>query len=345
MKHVKYFIVVAASMTVVACTPSADDVTASNDRPAPAPATVQVPAADNESVSASPVVQTLNLPDTIVAERGGFVPEGVEYDQANGRFLTGSLSEGSIFELGLDGSVTAIITDPALVSTIGIEVDEARDRILAANANSLVFQGESTGQAGLAVFSLTTGERLAMIDLGGLLDVADDALLFANDVAIADDGTAYVTDTMQNVIYRVDTNYQASLFYTFPDLEEPALNGIEYHPDGYLIIADTTSGAIYKMPIDDPDATSTVEIAEALAGADGIVWRADGALVVVQNSATDGKTTLLVSNDGWASATVVGVALHTGQATTGAAVGGEIYSIQPHFTDQAPPTLHRAVFK
>ena len=41
-------------------------------------------------------------PAMIVAERGGFIPEGVEYDTANGRILTGSLSEGSIFHIHND---------------------------------------------------------------------------------------------------------------------------------------------------------------------------------------------------------------------------------------------------
>ena len=36
------------------------------------------------------------LPDVIVAERGGFIPEGVEYDMMNGCLLTGSLTEGSV---------------------------------------------------------------------------------------------------------------------------------------------------------------------------------------------------------------------------------------------------------
>lgn len=81
----------------------------------------------------------MNIPDVITAERGGFVPEGIEYDRANGRFLTGSLADGSIYEVGLDGSLTAFIMDPALVSSVGIEADEARDRLLVTNSNAAVF--------------------------------------------------------------------------------------------------------------------------------------------------------------------------------------------------------------
>ena len=80
------------------------------------------------------------LPDLIVAERGGFIPEGIEYDMANGRLLTGSLSEGTIFEIHPDGSVVPAVSDPDLVSSVGIEVDELRDRLLVANSDFAVFQ-------------------------------------------------------------------------------------------------------------------------------------------------------------------------------------------------------------
>ena len=60
----------------------------------------------------------------IVAERGGFIPEGVEYDTTSGRILTGSLSEGSIFHIQNDGQVVTVVSDPDLVSSVGIEVDE-----------------------------------------------------------------------------------------------------------------------------------------------------------------------------------------------------------------------------
>ena len=55
----------------------------------------QPPAAATEPEAAASTPEP--LPAMIVAERGGFIPEGVEYDTANGRLLTGSLSEGSIF--------------------------------------------------------------------------------------------------------------------------------------------------------------------------------------------------------------------------------------------------------
>ena len=143
----------------------------------------------------------------ITAERGGFIPEGIEYDEANGRFLTGSLAEGTIFVIERDGSVVPFIRDADLVSSVGIEVDEPRDRLLVANSDRAAFGGDAAGQAKLGVYNLTTGERLAMVDLGAVLGTAPK--FFANDVTVDGDGNAYVTDTMNGVVYRVTRDYQA----------------------------------------------------------------------------------------------------------------------------------------
>ena len=67
-------------------------------------------AAEPEPAAPAPETQATtpvpDLPAMIVAERGGFIPEGVEYDQANGRLLTGSLAEGTIFQIHNDGRVS-----------------------------------------------------------------------------------------------------------------------------------------------------------------------------------------------------------------------------------------------
>ena len=184
---------------------------------------------------ATPSMPTPDLPPAmIVAERGGFIPEGVEYDTTSGRILTGSLSEGSIFHIQNDGQVVSVVSDPDLVSSVGIEVDEPRNRLLVANSDRLVFQGETAGQAKLGVYNLTTGERVAMVDLAAaIVDAPSDAAYFANDVAVGEDGTAYVTDTRMGLRYQVDTNYEASVLHRFDDFGP---NGIVYHSSGYLLV-------------------------------------------------------------------------------------------------------------
>ena len=281
------------------------------------------------------------LPAMIVAERGGFIPEGVEYDMMNGRLLTGSLSEGSVFQIHSDGRVTALVSDPDLVSSVGIEADELRDRLLVANSDRSVFAGEGAGQAKLGVYNLTTGERIAMVDLAATIaDAPDDAAYFANDVAVADDGTAYVTDTRMNVLYRVGTDYEAAVLHRFDDAEGAGPNGIVYHPSGYLLVA--RGSALWNVPLDDPAAAKEVTLPEEVPGQDGMVWMA-GRLAIVSNSGS--RVVALTSGDDWATAEVAGVATYEGQATTAAVVGDDVYVVHPHFADEDPPSFERVAFQ
>ena len=283
--------------------------------------------------------------EVIVANRGGFIPEGIEYDQANGRFLTGSLAEGTIFEIERDGSVVPFITDAELVSSVGIEADEPRDRLLVTNSDRSVFQPGNVGQAKLGVYSLTTGEKFAMVDLAAVIGApSDPPAYFANDVTVDGEGNAYVTDTRMNVVYRVTPDYQASVLHRFTGLPEgAALNGIIYHDGGYLLVVAGQN--IYKVPVANPAGTTQVSVAEPVPGQDGILWSADGRFVAVSNSADAPRVVALRSNDEWASAQRAGVATLVGQATTAAAVGAEIYAVHPHFADAEPPSIEQAVFQ
>jgi sugar lactone lactonase YvrE len=320
----KFIVFVAACAALAAgCTPEPEAP--------PAPAAAPPPAAPAGEV--------------IVAERGGFIPEGIEYDQANGRFLTGSLAEGTIFEIERDGSVVPFITDAELVSSVGIEADEPRDRLLVANSDRSVFQPGNVGQAKLGVYNLTTGEKLAMVDLAAVIGTpSDPPAYFANDVTVDGEGNAYVTDTRMNVVYRVTPDYQASVLHRFTGLPEgAALNGIVYHDGGYLLVV--AGEHTYKVPVANPAGTTKVNVAEPVPGQDGIVWAADGHLVAVSNSADAPRAVAFSSNDDWASAQRAGVATLVGQATTAAAVGDQIYAVHPHFADADPPSIEQAVFQ
>ena len=284
----------------------------------------------------------VQLPASIVAERGGFIPEGIEYDASGGRILTGSLTEGSILQIHPDGRVTTVVSDPDLVSSIGIEVDEPRNRLLVANSDRAVFEGAGRGQAKLGVYDLATGDRIEMVDLAATIgDATAELAHFANDVAVAADGTAYVTDTRASVIYRVDSDYRASVLHQFSEVEVPGPNGIVVHPEGYLLVAG--GATLWKVPIDDPTSLAQVTLPEEVPGQDGMVWTADGRLAIVSNSGN--RVVALTSEDDWVTAQLAGVAPYETQATTAAVIGADIYVIHPHFADPDPPSVERVVFR
>ncbi|HET7925610.1 MAG TPA: hypothetical protein VFL30_11970, partial [Rhodanobacteraceae bacterium] len=257
----------AAYAVLTGCSPEPESPTATSPPPAPGPA------------PAAPVI-TGNV---ITAERGGFIPEGIEYDEDNGRFLTGSLAEGTIFVIERDGRVVPFIRDADLVSSVGIEADESHDRLLVANSNSAVFNDQSaTGHAKLGVYNLTSGERLAMVDLGPTIGAG--ARHFANDLTVDGEGNVYVTDSFANAIYKVTPQYQATVMQRFTDLPQGALlNGIVFHDGGYLLAV--AEERIYKVPIANPAGMTQVNVTDPVDGQDGIVLLRDGRLVANSNSA------------------------------------------------------------
>lgn len=278
-------------------------------------------------------------PDRIVAERGGFIPEGIDYDTTNSRFLTGSLAEGTVYQVTDSGALVPVVVDDMLEGSVGIEVDEPRNRLLVTNTRF----GDSTGSARLGFYELGNGARIAMVDLAASIpDLPADASFFANDVAVSTAGTAYVTDSRMKVVYRVDRYYQASVLIDFGRDAPFGLNGIEYHPAGYLLLVSPATGQLIKVPVDSPQSWRFVDLDFPATGGDGIVWASDGALAVVSNNRSN--VLKYRSDDHWRSARLTGMASFEGQATTGAAVGNDIYVVQPHFADDDPPVILRARF-
>ena len=297
---------------------------------------VCLPVACTTGMSSNPAS---SIPDRIVTERGGFIPEGIEYDTRNRRFLTGSLSDGSIYEISNRGRLRIVVTDEALMSSVGIEVDEVRNRLLVANAD----RSTGGGAALLGIYDLATGDRLAMVDLSGSIENPPaDAGYFANDVAISTAGTAFVTDTRMNIIYKVDRYFKASVLLDLGQNSGFNLNGIEYHPEGYLIVVSSGSGQLLKVSVNNPQRWSLVALDFPAAGGDGLVWAADGGLVSTSNNTS--SVMKYASDDHWASARLTGMASFAGQATTAAAVGNDIFVVQPHFADDDPPVILRARF-
>ncbi len=295
-----------------------------------------------QATAAADAAPAIELPASITINTPGLLPEGVEYDAKHNRFLVGSLSQGTIFAVGNDGTLTPFIQDPELKSSVGIEVDEERNRLLVANSDAAVFGGQSAGQAKLGIYNLDTGERIAMVDLGALGPEGAKAH-FANDVTVGNDGSAYVTDTFARVVFKVDPSNTASVFMpnTFANLDQHMLNGIVYHPSGYLLIGESVQGKIYAVSETDPSMLTEVALPEAVNGVDGIVWGANGDLLVVRNDAST-RVVALRSEDEWKSATLAGTGTFAVQATTAAVAGDAVYVIHPQMGDAtAAPVIER----
>ena len=271
---------------------------------------------------------------TIQINKAALYPEGIEYNPSTGNFLLSSVREGTIYEVTESGVYTPFIEDERLVSTTGIHIDVERNRILVPNTDhGLSMHSDPERKlkmAELGIYDLTTGEPLAYADLAALQPESGH---FANDVAVDNEGNAYVTDSVSPILYKVDPMGNASIFLENERFtgEGFNFNGIIYHPDGYLMVAKKNEGVLFKVPVEDPENFSEVEIDQQFPGADGLVLVDNNTLLIVANKLSDVSTNavfVLNGEQAWENATVAG-SYETGDVypTTGVMRGDDAYVV------------------
>ena len=242
--------------------------------------------------------QVIDFPDEVTVTFENLRPEGIEYNKNNTTFLLGSLTMGDVIEVDFDGNYTNFTNDTTLLASAGIHIDYEGDRLLVTSIDPGAFGG-AKNVASINVYRLSTKEKIEEISF---LDLLPNAMFFTpNDIAVDAAGNIYVTDFFGNVIYKIDENYEASIFSDSPALVGP--NGIDYHPDGYLLVSNLLAGQLLKVPTANPADMSVVMIDddERFSGMDGIVYKADGKLVGITSFET---LVELSSTDDWATATV-----------------------------------------
>ncbi|GAB3553881.1 SMP-30/gluconolactonase/LRE family protein [Spirosoma fluminis] len=271
-------------------------------------------------------------PNAPFPERINFIaerqyPEGITYSAQLGKFLVTSVTQGKIGTVDTDGRYEDLLSDPALISCNGIKV--ADGRVLVCN-NDQGASDKSTPQtirqtAELVVFNLNTRQLERRIDLDALLPAAEPN--FANDLTLAPDGTVYVTDSFSPVIYKVTPSGEASVLvrddmrFSSPTF---GLNGIVYHPNGYLIVANTGQGKLYKVDLQNGNAVSEITGTGALPG-DGLTLSNNDLYVVTGGGS---RVAQVRSSDNWQTASVVKTDENGYfQATTNVAVNGRVYTI------------------
>lgn len=273
---------------------------------------------------ATPASTMAAAPDTITVNAPGLMPEGIEYDATRGQFLLGSITQSSVSLVADDGTMTTLVQDPNLKSVVGLEIDAERNRLLLGSTD----QG-AVGQLG--IYDLETGEEIHVVDLAAVTPDAEGH--FPNDVAVDKDGNAYVTDSVAGVFYKVDVDGKASIFLSDESFVGMfVLNGIAYHPDGYLVAV--RSPDLIKIPLDKPETFSVIKIEGDVQGGDGIIFSDAKTLVAALGQPK--HIVQLTSEDDFASAMIIGdFAVAPDSATTVAIRDGVPYVIDAQFSNPA----------
>lgn len=272
-------------------------------------------------------------PDKITVPQARLHPEGIQYDEAGRRFFVSSRTQGRIGTVTDDSTYTQFADDARLVSTIGLNLDASRNRLLVAVSDNGANATRSTSAtlrqlAALAIYNTTNGTLSSFVNLGSLKPGSH----FANDIAVDNQGNAYVTDSLSPIIYVVTPQGIAGIFLENTQLSGGTgfgLNGIVFHPDGYLIVAKANDGTLFKVPIANPNSFTRVTTSQNLTGADGLLLVDNNTLLVVSGSQS--TVFRVSSSDGWVSATGAG-SFATGAVspTTITRRGTDAYVLYPY---------------
>jgi len=282
------------------------------------------------------------FPNAITIEGMALNPEGIEFNKNDNTFFLSSLNAAPIVKVNLDGTFKPFTSGEQYpMSTAGLQIDYKNNRLLAAGFNGMELFDEdpaTKGMANLRVYNLETGVIEQDVNLSFL--VPDAMAYYANDIAIDDAGNAYVSDWYARVVYKVDLEGNASLFWSNNSSIQGGPNGLDVHPDGYLLVSVINDGTysehgLVKVPLKDPNSATTVEISDAaFAGFDGLVVQTNGNVVGVSNNGTvPGGNTLveLSGNNDWASAEVINFKAITTSTTVAVTPENMMYVINQDF--------------
>lgn len=237
-------------------------------------------------------------------------PEGIDYDKQGNRFLVSSITRGDIGQV-IDGEYSVFVSNPNFVSTIGLHVDQRGKRVLITNSNI------DGSLAALAAYDLS-GEFLFYTELHTLKEGGH----FVNDVTVDNKGNAYVTDSYAGILYKVTPEGEAEIFLDTQALAPtpPAfgMNGIVYDPRGFLIVGRADTHNLIKVPLDQPEAYSEVDIDAELFSPDGMYLKNPNELLVVSNDSGGENSRLQTfkTTNKWETATLVEEFLTPNKFTT-----------------------------
>lgn len=126
-------------------------------------------------------------------------------------------------------------------------------------------------------------------------------------MAVDDDGNAYVTDTKANKIWKVGLNgellsvIRSNIFVPNKEWYRNfvGLNGIVYHPNGYLLVVHTAGGYLFKV-YTKTEEVRVVRVTGSLLLGDGLELLSPTKLVVAGTP----SARILESSDDWNTAAV-----------------------------------------
>ncbi len=213
------------------------------------------------------------------------IPEGIAYDPKGDRFFLGSIAQHKIVVVDREGNARDFSSAAdKLDAVLGLAVDAMH--LCGVSTNGFEESAKKERRNAVVCYDLNSGKLTDQFP-------APEAMQL-NDLAIASDGTVYVTDSQTGTLFRKKPDEK-----TFTRFGETGAlrgaNGIAISSDGILYVTlstgiariDTSTGAPTRLL--QPDTVVT-------GGIDGLYWH-DGDLFGIQNSTNPGRVIRVALTD------------------------------------------------
>jgi len=262
------------------------------------------------------IVSTVaDKPDEVDITSDKLFPAGGDWDDVNQRFVVGSLTKGYLTGVDASGNIVEVGTDTSFGNPYGsggvyIEGDVIYACVLdlAGSPNTFIYAFDRNNKNLLWTKNLVT-------PLSSKLDATAPHL--CNDLIGDKNGNIYAVDSFGPIIWTIRTDGSGLDVFSTNDLYKPVANvaigldGIAYHPDGYLLIMHYGGAYLMKVPTSGTEKGTPTKVTDVggasadLALPDGISLF-DGDKLLVTSGLNGEYVLAYTSNDGWQSMTIYG---------------------------------------
>ena len=260
------------------------------------------------------------------------IPEGIAFDPTSNRFFVGSIAERKIIVTDGKGELRDFSSaSDKLDGILGLRIDPTHGQLYAVSTNGSEESAKKERRNAVARYDLKTGKLIDRFPAPEAMEL--------NDLAVAADGTIYVTDSDSGTLFRRKPNETMLTRFGAAGALRGA-NGITLSADGTLYVAtstgiariDKTTGEPAKLP--QPDTVVT-------GGIDGLYWH-EGDLLGVQNGTNPGRVIRVALTDKGSRITGITVLQSHhhpdfDEPTTGAIANGALYVIGNSYVGHYQP--------
>ena len=239
-------------------------------------------AADPEFVALATAARRNLMPlarAEVFTELPEHMSEGITFDPVSRRFFV-SGGEGQILAIDTAGKATPFASGGGLRQLLGLKVDAQRRMLWLANGRYPEpgpNQPPDSGTGGIRAYNLDTGALVVSAELD------ERPLLHGfNDLALMDDGTAYVTDSNTHAVYKLVPGGE-KLELVLRDDRMTYPNGIAPAPDGRTIYVAHLEGISALDPATRSRRLLPQPVDTSLHSIDGLLLH-DGVFYGVQTS-------------------------------------------------------------